>query len=71
MVRLLERDGLVERSPDPTDGRAYRISLTPRGRRVEPVATEILSELRLRAEQRLGAARASATADALRELMDL
>src|ERR687883_1741277 len=30
MVRLAERDGLVERRPDPTDGRASRIYLPRR-----------------------------------------
>ena len=30
MVRLLERDGLVSREPDPGDGRAARIRLTPK-----------------------------------------
>src|SRR4029453_4210731 len=30
-VRGLERDGLVQRSPDPSDGRATLISLTPAG----------------------------------------
>lgn len=30
---LLEREGLVARSADPTDRRAYRVKLTPAGRR--------------------------------------
>jgi DNA-binding MarR family transcriptional regulator len=29
----LERDGLVKRVPDPSDRRAWRVSLTPKGRR--------------------------------------
>src|ERR687894_1121773 len=33
MVRLAERDGLVERRPDPGDGRATRVHLTTRGQR--------------------------------------
>jgi DNA-binding MarR family transcriptional regulator len=32
-VQQLERDGLVIRHPDPDDGRATRIQLTPAGRR--------------------------------------
>src|SRR5918997_3297212 len=32
MVRLLERDGLVKREPDPSDGRASLVSLTRRAR---------------------------------------
>jgi DNA-binding MarR family transcriptional regulator len=55
MVRLLERDGLVRREPDPEDGRAARIRLTPRARRFRPVAESVLAELdRLLAAQ-LGA----------------
>src|SRR5213593_666748 len=37
MVRLLERDGLVRRSQDPTDRRAYRVQLTERARGFRPV----------------------------------
>src|ERR671919_2504205 len=29
LVRLAERDGLVQRRPDPADGRAARVHLTP------------------------------------------
>ena len=32
MVRLLERDGLVTRAPDPADGRAALVHLTKRAR---------------------------------------
>jgi DNA-binding MarR family transcriptional regulator len=45
MVRLLERDGLVRREPDPADGRAFRVHLTPRARRFRPVAESVLAEL--------------------------
>jgi DNA-binding MarR family transcriptional regulator len=45
MVRLLERDGLVRREPDPQDGRAMRVFLTPRARRFRPVAERVLAEL--------------------------
>jgi DNA-binding MarR family transcriptional regulator len=69
MVRLLERDGLVVRRPDPTDGRASLVSLTPRGRLLEPVAASILAELDGLARQRLGAT--DALKDALRALMEL
>jgi DNA-binding MarR family transcriptional regulator len=33
MLLLLERRGLVARGPHPSDGRARRVALTPRGRR--------------------------------------
>lgn len=45
MVRLLERDGLVRREPDPDDGRATRVYLTARSRRFRPVAEATLGEL--------------------------
>jgi len=34
LVAKLEQDGLVRRRPDPTDGRAMLLSLTPAGQRV-------------------------------------
>jgi DNA-binding MarR family transcriptional regulator len=45
MVRLLGRDGLVRREPDPADGRATRVYLTARSRSFEPVAERVLGEL--------------------------
>lgn len=35
MLRLLEHRGLVERRPDPHDGRAKRVHLTAQGRRLQ------------------------------------
>jgi DNA-binding MarR family transcriptional regulator len=45
MVRLLERDGLVERRADPSDGRASLVFLTERARSFRPVAESTLDEL--------------------------
>jgi DNA-binding MarR family transcriptional regulator len=45
MVRLLERDGLVERRADPSDGRAALVFLTDRARRFRPVAEATLVDL--------------------------
>jgi DNA-binding MarR family transcriptional regulator len=45
MVRLLERDGLVTRVPDPDDRRATRVYLTPRSAAFQAVAERVLSEL--------------------------
>jgi DNA-binding MarR family transcriptional regulator len=45
MVRLLERDGLVRRRPDPTDGRAMLVQLTAKSRAFRPVAEHALAEL--------------------------
>lgn len=41
VLRHLEEDGLIERVPDPTDGRAALVSVTPAGR-------EVLKRLRSR-----------------------
>jgi DNA-binding MarR family transcriptional regulator len=45
MVRLLERDGLVERRADPSDGRASLVFLTERARGFRPAAAATLTEL--------------------------
>jgi DNA-binding MarR family transcriptional regulator len=45
MVRLLERDGLVERRADPSDGRASLVFLTERARGFRPAAAATLAEL--------------------------
>jgi DNA-binding MarR family transcriptional regulator len=51
MTRALERDGLVERRPDPADARATRIHLTPRAQRLRPVAERVIRQL----EEEIGA----------------
>src|SRR5215216_2800825 len=53
MARLMERDGLVRREPDPTDGRASRVSLTPRAKRLKPVADAVVGALTARVQERL------------------
>ncbi|HEX8054116.1 MAG TPA: MarR family transcriptional regulator [Thermoleophilaceae bacterium] len=55
MVRLLERDGLVTRTRDPDDGRAWRVSLTRRSHAFRPVAERALEELHALVGERLGA----------------
>lgn len=40
----LARDGLVERTPDPDDGRAVLVTMTDKGARVFAEATEIRNE---------------------------
>jgi DNA-binding MarR family transcriptional regulator len=71
LVRRLERDGLVERRPDPTDGRAAVVFLTPRSRGFEPVAAEVLAELDLLARARLDDEGVDALKTALRKVLDL
>jgi DNA-binding MarR family transcriptional regulator len=68
LVRLMERDGLVTREPDPDDGRASRIRLTDRARAFAPVAEEVLGEL----EERLaGRVDVQALRQSLQEVMEL
>ena len=71
MIARLERDGLVERRTDPSDGRAALIYLTKRARRFEPVAAGVLAELDRQVKRRLSARSVAALKDALRELMEL
>lgn len=71
MVRLLERDGLVERRADPADARAQQIFLTARARAFEPVARAVLDELEAGARRRVGGDRLAAAKDALRNLSEL
>ena len=54
LVRRVERDGLVERRPDPTDARATLVSLTPRARAFEPVAARVLADVNALVQARLG-----------------
>lgn len=44
-IEGLERDGLVQRVPDPLDGRVKRISLTPEGQAVIAAAEPVRAQL--------------------------
>jgi DNA-binding MarR family transcriptional regulator len=71
LVRLAERDGLVTRAADPTDGRATRISLTRRAREFSSVADQVVAGLEERVEEALGARRSADLRAALSELIEL
>jgi DNA-binding MarR family transcriptional regulator len=71
MVRLAERDGLVERRSDETDRRATRVHLAEKGRRLKPVAERVLAELGQIARATLGERGLSATERALAKLAAL
>jgi DNA-binding MarR family transcriptional regulator len=68
MVRLAERDGLVERRDDERDRRATRVHLTEKGQRLKPVAERILAELDQIARTTLGERGLSSTEGALAKL---
>jgi DNA-binding MarR family transcriptional regulator len=71
LVALCEKDGLVTRERDPEDGRAFRISLTPRGRRLQQAAEATLAELDDEIVAELGTHRRDALIEALKGVMDL
>jgi MarR family transcriptional regulator, organic hydroperoxide resistance regulator len=71
MVRLAERDGLVDRREDESDRRATRVYLTDKGRRFKPVAERILAELDEVARAALGARGLSAAERSLAALAGL
>src|SRR5438132_14418419 len=58
LVRTLEARRLIVRRPDPDDGRAARVYLTPRARRFHATAEHVLATLDRRVEQRLSRGRA-------------
>lgn len=68
MVRLCERDGLVERRPDPDDRRATRVHLTAKARRFQPVAEQVLARLERDTKSSLGARRLAELRRSLKEL---
>lgn len=70
LVRRLEHDGLVERRPDPSDGRASVVFLTERSRAFQPVAVQTLADLDRLARERLDDEGAEALRAALRKLVD-
>ena len=71
MVRLLEREQLVRRERDPEDGRAFRIVLTAKARRFEPVAERALGELGALALERLGERRLASVKHGLKEWIEI
>ena len=71
LVRLAERDALVERRNDPSDRRATRVHLTAKGRRLIPVTERILADLDALADQALGTRGRAQASGALAKLADL
>ena len=71
LVRLAERDGLVERRQDEDDRRAARVHLTAKGRRFKPVAEKVLAELGAAAESAVGERNLPSTERALANLANL
>jgi DNA-binding MarR family transcriptional regulator len=68
MVRLCERDGLVERRPDPDDGRATRVHLTANARRFLPAGERVLARLERETRDSLGERRIAELRRSLKQL---
>jgi DNA-binding MarR family transcriptional regulator len=68
LVRLCEREGLVERARDPTDARALVVSLTPKANRFRHVAERVLAGMEGEATSMLGPRRLAALRKSLAEL---
>ena len=71
LVKLCEQDGLVVRERDADDGRAFRVSLSARGRRFQAVAEDILRELDEELVRSLGTRKHDALVEALKGVIDL
>jgi DNA-binding MarR family transcriptional regulator len=67
-VRYLEGRGYVERIPDPSDGRARLVRLTPRGREAAAAAHVVFDEIEARWKRTLGAKRYAELKTMLAEL---
>jgi DNA-binding MarR family transcriptional regulator len=71
LVRLCERDGLVERTPAPEDGRATVVTLTARARRFEPAAERVLGRLEREVTTLFGPRKGATLRSALADLAEL
>ena len=71
LVKQCETAGLVERLPDPFDGRAFNIRLTERGMAFRTVAGEVRAELDDELGRALGARDRDALIRALKGVMEL
>jgi DNA-binding MarR family transcriptional regulator len=69
-VAALERNGYVTREPNPEDGRAQIIELTPRGRQALRVMRSNALDVQKRWEQTLGSQRFDELRTTLRMLID-
>ncbi|MDA0166907.1 MarR family transcriptional regulator [Solirubrobacter ginsenosidimutans] len=68
LVEHLETHGYVERVPDPADGRAKLVRVTPRGTEVFAVVREFAAETEARLRERLGEAKLARLRALLSEL---
>ena len=73
LVDQLERAGYVERTADPSDGRARLVRITPRGAATIPISAAVIAEIEAEWTAHVGAEQMDhlrKTLTALRELTD-
>lgn len=70
LVNELEADGLLERRPDPTDGRAKLVVLTPTGWDAIRTGRSIIERIEADYAHRIGAQRYETMCWALQDLLD-
>jgi len=71
LVAALEREGLVERIPDPADGRARLIRFTQKGRAASEQAREVVMGVEQEWNDYLGAELAACLREALTRLREI
>jgi DNA-binding MarR family transcriptional regulator len=71
LVAALESEGLVERVPDPADGRARLIRFTPRGRAASDRARAVVTGVEAEWTEHLGAELAGQLREALVRLREV
>lgn len=71
LVAALEEEGLVERVPDPADGRARLIRFTPKGRTAADRAREVVTSVEQNWNEHLGPELATALRQALTKLREV
>jgi len=70
LVRAVEGAGLVTRERDEADARAYRVSLSARGRELRPVAERVLGDLAEWARSRLSDSELDTVVNSLRKVVE-
>lgn len=71
LVTALEREGLIERVPDPADGRASLIRFTPKGQAASQRAREEVMGVEQEWNDHLGPELAASLREALTKLRDI